>query len=132
MKVFTLSVFVIVLFLNASCTSVSSSADLIGTWHTAQNEQIKSIFKSNNTYEVDLDGDGNTEVKGVYSVHGSRVAISDLKGTQACSGELIGIYRYEINDDTLIFTLIEDGCEDRKNSTGSKWIKLASRRTAME
>lgn len=129
MKIFTLFVPVIVFFLNA-CTSTSSSTELIGTWHTAQNEQIKSIFKSNNTYEVDFDGDGNTEIRGVYSVHGSRVAMSDLKGTQACNSELIGIYRYEINDDTLVFTLIEDGCEDRKSNTGSKWIKLATRRAA--
>lgn len=112
-------------FLNA-CTS-SSSTDLIGTWHTSQNERIKSTFKSNNTYEIDYDGDGNTEVQGVYSIYGGRVAISDLKGAAACNEEMIGIYQYEISDDTLIFTPIEDGCETRKSNTSSKWVKLASR-----
>jgi hypothetical protein len=130
MKIFTRLTPGLLLFI-ISCNSASSPAALIGTWHT-QNAQIKGIFRSNNTYELDFDGDGNTEIKGVYSVHGSRVAMSDLQGDHACGGETIGIYRYKISDDTLIFTLIEDGCENRKNNTGAKWIKLADRRTAME
>ena len=115
-----------------SCNPAASPNELIGTWHTSQNVQIKSTFQFNNTYEIDFDGDGSTEVKGVYSIHGRHVAMSDLQGAHSCNGETIGIYRYQISDDTLIFTLVEDGCEERKNNTGAKWIKMADRRTAME
>ncbi len=131
MKFFSLFVLLIPL-LHTACSNTTSPDKLIGTWQIAQNQQIKGVFKANNTYQLDMDGDGNTEIEGVYSIHGSRVAMSDLKGKSACDSELIGIYRFEITDDTLTFTPIAEGCDERKSNTSLRWVKLPGRMTAME
>lgn len=70
------------------------------------------------------DGGGGIVVRSLCKIAKDTLKLQDYDGKFACQGDL-GVYKIEIKDDALNFTLINDPCEGRTGSLGgSKWIKV--------
>lgn len=65
---------------------------------------------------------------GRYAINGNQITMQDCT-VQDCTDEVCGpdegLYTWQFEDDKLIFELIEDTCEGRRESlagTGNKWL----------
>jgi hypothetical protein len=59
-----------------------------------------------------------TEVSGNYSVQGSRLELTDVKGPWACTkpGQQTGTYTWKFDTSALTFSKVADSCDERSGS----------------
>ena len=68
--------------------------------------------------------DGEVLVRSSFTIAGDTLTISDYGTGEYVCPDSKGKYSFKVNDDTLIFTLIDDSCEGRAGTlNGLKWFK---------
>ena len=92
---------------------------LVGTWSNTL-DAIWTI-KSDGTYDVDLNHNGQRDVWGKYTVSGDTITLLRKGGfiTNQCAGR--GVYRFNRTGNTLQFTLISDDCRLRRKYMLLPW-----------
>jgi hypothetical protein len=61
----------------------------------------------------------------LYTVKDTVLTLQKITGGSECDNDVIGKYKFEMKDDGMYLTLIEDACEDRANvlNNKEKWVK---------
>jgi hypothetical protein len=92
---------------------------LVGTWSNPL-DAIWTI-KSDGTFDVDLNHNGQRDVWGKYTVSGDTITLLRKGGfiTNQCAGR--GVYRFNRTGNTLQFTLISDDCRLRRKYVLLPW-----------
>lgn len=104
-------------------TERNAMAKLAGKYESDALDEAWTIifFKNGN---IHLLRDGEKEVQSSYKVKGNQITVQDLDGKLA--SEKPGIYKFQIKDEQLIFTLVKDDAEDRVEVVTSKpWKRIA-------
>jgi tetratricopeptide (TPR) repeat protein len=69
------------------------------------------------TFTIQVQPDPEPEVAGTYSVQGNRITFADKEGMFACKeDEGEGIYEFELREEFLELSLIQDSCRGRRNA----------------
>jgi hypothetical protein len=68
-------------------------------------------FKEGGKYEVTASAGGG--VKGIYKVSGNDVEVTDQDGDFACPDTVVGKYKWKVDGEKLVMTIIDDACEGR-------------------
>lgn len=55
-----------------------------------------------------------------YKLQNDTLSINKISGGSPCNNETIGTYKFEIRDEKLFITLIDDACSERKNSVSTE------------
>lgn len=78
-------------------------------------------IKSDGTFDVDLNHNGQRDVWGKYTVSGDTIMLLRKGGfiTNQCAGR--GVYRFNRTGNTLQFTLISDDCRLRRKYVLLPW-----------
>jgi len=66
-------------------------------------------------------GDPEIDIWGYYQLKGNEIEFRDIGGA-ACNSP--GVYKYNVNDDKLNFTLINDNCDGRSTELSGIWNKV--------
>jgi hypothetical protein len=82
-------------------------------------------LRSDDTFELDLNSDGQADLSGVYHLRGSRMSISASGGTVPSGCDNAGIYRVKLRKDTLTFVPVQDDCTERVLMLAAKWRRKA-------
>jgi hypothetical protein len=92
---------------------------LAGTW-TNSLGTVWTI-KPDNTFEVDRDHDGKTDIRGTYAIQRDTFTVTGNEGKipKGCEGQ--GVYKFSRKGNDLTFTLVSDTCKDRKKNVLSPW-----------
>ncbi len=97
---------------------IYAQTELAGTWQGKfEGDYMTSevIWKFlAQSYELDLDSDGSIEVSGKWETDGKRLFLWDVGGPMACPETERGEYTFELIDNSLKLTLVEDNCPGRK------------------
>lgn len=107
----------------AICFSVTVSAqDYIGTWTwdstgpDGSTMPISMEIKADNSYHIDFGADGTVELHGKYTFEDDTMTIADEVGD--CKGAK-GVYKFVVDGDTAMGTMVSDECEPRAQGSGS-------------
>jgi len=102
----------------ASFTGAGAKS-LAGTW-TNSLGTVWTI-KSDNSFDVDRDHDGKTDIRGTYTIQGDTFTVTGNEGKipKGCEGQ--GVYKFSRKGNDLTFTLVSDTCKDRKKNILSPW-----------
>ena len=93
----------------------------VGTWKMSVPDEngkmtpVQVDLSGDGTYAVDFGADGNTDMKGKYTVEGGKITIQDTEGSD-CTAP--GVYTLQIGGDTLTMTRVSDGCDGRGGPEG--------------
>lgn len=105
--------------LSACATSPRGGSPLVGTWTNS----LGTIWTINadGAFEVDRNHDGETDIRGTYSVSNDTLTIERNEGKipEGCDGP--GVYKFARTGNNLTFTLVSDTCKDRKKNVLSPW-----------
>ena len=89
------------------------------------NEEFTIIFTDDRKYFFKFND--KILVEGSYIISGDKIILTDESGTVACTGAntATGKYEWKYGDERLIFSKIEDHCEERiSNLTRNPLIRL--------
>jgi hypothetical protein len=92
---------------------------LVGTWSNTL-DAIWTI-KSDGTFDIDLNDNGQRDAWGKYRVSGDTITFSRTGGflSKRCVGR--GVYRFNRTGDALQFTLVTDDCRLRRKYVLLPW-----------
>jgi hypothetical protein len=93
---------------------------IIGIWQKQTSHIITFTVTAENKQQYDYKYDSEIHVWGLYELKEKRILFNDIGGN--ICGET-GIYNYDINNDTLKFSLVSDVCEGRINGMSGLWIR---------
>ena len=93
---------------------------IIGIWLKQTGHIITFTLTAENKQQYDYKYDSEIHVWGLYELKEKRILFNDMGGN--ICGET-GIYNYDINNDTLKFSLVSDVCEGRINGMSGLWIR---------
>lgn len=102
-------------------SSLTAQSELTGNWHTSftdeegQSWKVQLTMKADQTYTVDFNADGTTEIEGTFNVKGNEITVQDVKGSD-CTGK--GVYTFSIEGDQLTMQAIKDECPGRSGPEG--------------
>ena len=89
------------------CGSGGSAADdLVGTWEDGSG--FTMVINADSTQSGVLNGE--TIAEGTYTATDSVIELTDAGGPRACAPNEVGIYEWQIQDDVLSLTLVDDQC----------------------
>lgn len=96
-----------------AAVSASAAEGLTGSWSAAVGEHSYDLtFDDANGLSVVRDN--RAVVVAEYEIDGTEVTITDLGGSQACSGEqATGVYGFSVQDGAVTFERVSDNCEKR-------------------
>jgi len=62
----------------------------------------------------------------LYTVKDTVLTLQKITGGSECDDTVIGKYKFEMKDDGMYVTLIDDACDDRSNALNNneKWTKV--------
>ncbi len=104
-----------------------SHEDVVGTWASEQSCCVKSLltFYSDHRFEVDLNGDGQKDIWGLYECLGSTGLLKFIDAADECLSlcQTAGFYYYQITESQIHFKLYADECLPRKGSLSWPWYK---------
>lgn len=116
-------VLIAVIALLSACSMIQPGrrADIpfSGSWTNSSG--MVWVINTDGTYDVDMDGDGHRDSWGTIRVQGEEVSIRGTGGLRAGGCKQPGVYRYEMNADTIRFTLVNDRCKMRKRYLAGEW-----------
>ncbi len=97
----------------------AGAKSVAGTW-TNSFGTVWTI-KADNTFDVDRNHDGKTDIRGTYTIQGDTFTITGNEGKipKGCEGQ--GVYKFSRKGNDLTFTLVSDTCKDRKKNVLSPW-----------
>ena len=104
-----------------------SSKGLTGRWKLKDSFQGSQIltFKKDNTYTLDLDGDGTPETLGEYHLYSwNEIMLKDLRGQIPADCKEMGIYRYTLAAGEVHFQPTADQCSSRRQAFSLIWRKI--------
>ncbi len=97
----------------------------VGTYtSTGDDELWTHTFHSNGTFRVE----NATElvVEGTYTVAGDQLELTDQRGLRAAVDAKPGTYRWTVDQDHVIFTMLDDEVEGRVTAlTSHPWVRQA-------
>ena len=93
---------------------------IIGIWQKQTSHIITFTVTAENKQQYDYKYNSEIHVWGLYELKEKRILFNDIGGN--ICGET-GIYNYDINNDTLKFSLVSDVCEGRINGMSGLWIR---------
>ena len=102
-------------------SNLAAQSDFTGKWLTSFTDQegqswkMQVEMKSDNTYAVDFNADGTTEIEGSYNIDGDQVTVQDVKGSD-CNGK--GVYKFTVEGDQLTMITVKDECPGRSGPEG--------------
>ncbi len=80
---------------------------------------IKVVMSDDGKYTADVGMDGSVEIEGRRQLEGAdEVILWDTGGTFACPSDVKGRYKYKLEGDMLILTVVSDACEGRTGPDG--------------
>lgn len=100
--------------------------DLAGSWKFTDpaNGPLILSFKNNNTYQIDFNNDGQTDISGIYRLLGNRVRFTDDEPRVKTDCYESGFYYYTLKNSLLIFELFADQCKPRKFVLQQEWTQV--------
>lgn len=103
----------------------SAAPGLLGTWKYKDSfrGQQTITLRANETYQIDFDGDQQTDVWGAYRVLWDKITFTDKKGDIPSDCREPGVYLYQQIGEQVHFTPVSDSCTTRANSLKSIWQK---------
>ena len=93
---------------------------IIGIWQKQTSHIITFTVTAENKQQYDYKYDSEIHVWGLYELKEKRILFNDIGGNKC---DEAGIYNYDINKDTLKFSLVSDVCEGRINGMSGLWIR---------
>ncbi|MCI4647123.1 hypothetical protein [Phaeodactylibacter sp.] len=102
-------------------SNLAAQSDFTGNWLTSFTDQegqtwkMQVEMKADNTYAVDFNADGTTEIEGSYDIEGDQMTVQDVKGSD-CNGK--GIYKFTVEGDQLTMLAVKDECPGRSGPEG--------------
>jgi hypothetical protein len=120
-----------IIFLFFVCFAfISATAQLTNTkWKVALSipDSTDVIFDfRTDTVEAITASDSQTLETMVYTVQDTILTLKKITGQSNCDDTVVGKYKFEIKDDEMYVTMIEDNCADRANALNNKakWTKI--------
>src|SRR2546423_554467 len=120
----------IILLILGSCIFISANAQLTNTkWKVtlAIPDSTDVIFDfRTDTVEAISTADSQSLETMVYTVQDTILTLKKITGRSECNDTTIGKYKFEMKDDGMYITMIEDNCADRANvlNNNAKWTKV--------
>lgn len=102
---------------------------LVGSWKLKnQNEEPAAIltFKKDETFKLDLEGDGIVDLEGTYSIYGSRLQLTEIDANAAIHCSHSGFYDYTIQGKELNFAVFAEECAPRQEILTGIWESTRS------
>lgn len=118
----------IIFVMMAVIIGISANAQLTNTkWKGVlqlENETDVVFDFRTDTLEAVLVEDNSTLELMQYSVKDDVLSIQKISGQSTCSETSVARYKFEMKDDSLVLTLIEDECSDRSSVLdNTEWVK---------
>ncbi len=100
---------------------------LIGSWKLKSpgNSPATTItFRGDQTFQVDIGGDGIVDIAGTYDLYGNRLKLTDtdFRGTTNCFHS--GFYNYTIKGVELTFEVFAEECAPRREILSAQWESI--------
>lgn len=101
---------------------------LIGSWklkNQGNGPATTLTFREDQTFQVDIGGDGVADIWGTYDLYGNRLKLTDTRsgGTTDCLHS--GFYNYTINGRELSFEVFAEECAPRREILTTGWESMA-------
>ncbi len=105
----------LVFFLAGSVGSAAQKSDFpLGTY---QSGPFTFTFEEGGTYRVKHSSGAG--VTGTYKISGDKIEFTDQDGELMCQ-ESSGKYAWKLDHDSLVFSVVDDTCDGRKEALTSK------------
>ena len=101
-----------------------AQTDFTGDWKIDWSDEngmahsLKLTIASDGTYALDMEMDGNVNVKGKYEMDGDKMTIWDTEGEYACGSDKKGVYQVMASATSMTMTRVSDECTERGDPSG--------------
>lgn len=110
-------------FISASANAQLTNSKWKGTLQLDNPTDVVFDFRTDTLEAFVADDNSSLELM-KYSVKDGVLSIQKLSGQSDCDDSIVAKYKFEINDDGLLLTVIEDGCMGRSGVLDkTKWVK---------
>ena len=103
---------------------LNASSSVVGSWKLKDSATTLS-FRRNETFQLDIGGDGFIDIWGTYKLFENRIEFTDSRPEVVTDCFHSGFYHYTRNGKELNFTLFADECVARKNILVQGWESIA-------
>ena len=98
-----------------------SDTSIIGVWQKQNSGRIITrTFMPDNKVQSDFSGDPEIDIWGFYHLNGNNIEFRDIGG-EACNN--LGLYKYNLHDNKLSFSLLKDNCDGRVAGLSGIWTR---------
>ncbi|QEC67349.1 hypothetical protein FRZ67_08590 [Panacibacter ginsenosidivorans] len=110
-------------FISVSANAQLTNSKWKGTLQLDSPTDIVFDFRTD-TLEAIVAADNSSLELMKYSIKDSILSIQKISGQSDCDDSAIAKYKFEINSEGLLLTVIEDGCINRSGVLdNTKWVK---------
>jgi hypothetical protein len=120
----------IIFFVLVCFTFISAKAQLTNTkWkatlYIPDSKDIIFDFRTDTVEAFSIEDSESLETM-LYTVKDTILTLKKITGQSECDDTVVGKYKFEMKDDGMYVTMIEDNCTDRANALNNnqKWTKL--------
>ncbi len=101
-----------------------SSDQLAGTWTKSMNgATARFMISPDNAWEVEFTGDDEADVYGTYLITGKQITFTDKGGEYSSASS--GDYEFQVDDTSLIFTIVDDPVTGRSMLVKGIWTRVS-------